>query len=60
MLGVRPSSERTLAEPFALLRGLTVLEIVSHRHATWLALRDGVDVGESDHVRAAGTVYEPV
>ena len=60
MLGVRPSTDRSLAEPFALLRGLTVLEIVSHRHATWLALRDGVDVGEYDHVRAAAAVYERV
>ena len=60
MLGVRPSTDRTLAEPFALLRGLTVLEIVSHRHATWLALRDGVEVGEYDHVRAAAAVYERI
>ena len=60
MLGVRPEAERTLAEPFALLRRLTVLEIVSHRHTTWLATRDGVEVGEYDHVRAAAAVYARV
>ena len=52
LLGIRPQSTRTFAEPFALLRGITVLELVSHRHCTWLSLRDGVDQGEYDHVRA--------
>jgi hypothetical protein len=28
LLGLRPSNERGLTEPFALLRGLTVLELV--------------------------------
>ena len=49
-----------MREPFALLRGLTVHEIVRHRHAVWLsASRDGLDVAY-DHVRAAARVYARV
>ena len=36
LLGLRSDGERALREPFALLRGLTVHEIVRHRHAVWL------------------------
>ena len=43
-----------------ILRGITVLELVSHRHCTWLSLRDGVDQGEYDHVRAAAATYERI
>ena len=57
LLGLRPDGERALREPFALLRGLTVHEIVRHRHAVWLsASRDGPDVAY-DHVCAAARVY---
>ena len=33
LLGVRPEDERTMREPFALLRGIAIHEIVRHRHA---------------------------
>ena len=60
LLGLRPDGERALREAFALLRGLTVHEIVRHRHAVWLsASRDGPDV-TYDHVRAAARVYARV
>ena len=60
LLGLRPDGERTLREPFALLRGLAVHEIVRHRHAVWLsASRDGPDM-TYDHVRAAARIYARV
>ena len=37
LLGLRPDGERTLREPFALLRGVAVHEIIRHRHAVWLS-----------------------
>ena len=49
-----------MREPFALLRGLAVHEIVRHRHAVWLsATRDGPDV-TYDHVCAAARIYAKV
>ena len=60
LLGLRPDAERALREPFALLRGLAVHEIVRHRHAVWLsASRDGPDM-TYDHVRAAARIYARV
>ena len=58
LIGIRHETERALREPFALLRGIVVHELVQHRHAVSKQANsaDGPPL-DYDHVRAASRVY---
>ena len=60
MLGLRPPSERSEREAFALVRGLAILELQVAEAAAWAAAQDGAVPLAADLYRAATVIYHRV